>query len=64
MMYNDLYELIEYIHEKGLAIGMITDGLRLAKMDLDFTKWLTWLRISLSGVDFGLSMGYYDLNPD
>jgi len=63
-MYNDLQELVQYIFDKGIALGMITNGLKLSNMDTDFTRMLTWLRISLSGVDVGLGNQYFDIDPD
>jgi organic radical activating enzyme len=63
LMYDDLVHIIEHAEKRGLAIGLITNGVGLNEWDLDFTEKLTWMRISLSGLDFGLKQSYYDIDP-
>lgn len=61
-MYPDLEETIFYIKKKGLDVSMITNGLRLNRIGEKALKQLTWMRISLSGIDFKLDSIYYDLD--
>lgn len=63
LMYDDLEELISYIYSKGRAIGLITNGLLLSDLSVEAIKKLTWMRISLSGLDFGLEREYMKINP-
>ncbi|OLS21584.1 MAG: Cyclic pyranopterin monophosphate synthase [Candidatus Heimdallarchaeota archaeon LC_2] len=62
-VYPDLEELIFYIKEQELGIGMITNGLRLNKIDEDALKTLDWMRISLAGIEFDKDDSYFDLDP-
>lgn len=59
-----LADMIHYIHSKGLGVGLITNGLLLNEIDDKALRKLTWLRISLSGVDFGLEQKYLDLDTN
>ena len=61
LMYDYLIPLIDYIYEQDLAIGLITNGLLLNDLPNRTLDKLTWLRISLSGVDFGMKDDYLDL---
>lgn len=80
-------DVVDYLHGKGLEIGVITNGMPL----VDYTEWipgngggnipinrkswktvrpqtldkLTWLRISMSGLDHAEGVVYVpDINPD
>jgi hypothetical protein len=45
-------DVIDYLFEKGLQIGMITNGVRLTSLvKQECLDKLSWLRISLSGLD-------------
>lgn len=61
-MYPHLAELIEYTSAKGLDVGLITNGLLLNTFHGSTLKKLTWMRISLAGIDFDLDDTYRDLN--
>jgi MoaA/NifB/PqqE/SkfB family radical SAM enzyme len=51
-MYPQVNELIDYLHGKGLEVGMITNGLLVKKVLKPSTlDKLTWLRVSLSYLD-------------
>jgi MoaA/NifB/PqqE/SkfB family radical SAM enzyme len=72
LMHPDIEEIVEYAHDKiggekfvG-GVGLITNGIGLAKIKnlAEFTEKLTWMRISLSGLDFGAEKQYYKINPD
>jgi hypothetical protein len=43
-------------------VGLITNGLLLNKLPKDTLRKLKWLRISLSGVDYGLEENYFRLD--
>lgn len=57
----DINDVINEIHGRGLQIGMITNGMPLKKYECGRTCWksmrpetldkLTWVRISMSGLD-------------
>ena len=64
LMYPHLIEVIEHAKHRGLAIGLITNGIALNDYELSWTKDLTWMRISLSGIDFDAEDIYLDINSD
>jgi len=57
----DFNDLVDYLHGKGLEIGVITNGLKLKEYPCGRKSWLTvrpetldkltWVRISMSGLD-------------
>lgn len=71
---HDFNDLIEGIHERGLEIGLITNGMPLREVDGRMTwkgvyPWtldrLTWVRISMSGLDHAENEVYVpDLAPN
>jgi len=61
-MYPHLEELIFYIREAGLGLGMITNGLRLNRIAEDALKSLDWMRISLAGIEFSKDEQYMQLD--
>lgn len=63
-LYYGLEELITHIQEKNLGIGLITNGLLINDVQSQVLDKLTWLRISLSGVDFDLEEKYLQINTD
>ncbi len=60
--YYGLESLIDYIDKKKKGIGLITNGLLLNEISTNALNKLTWLRISLSGIDSGLEKQYYDID--
>ena len=50
-MYPSINELIHYVSDHGLGVGMITNGLRLKKVEDEALKKLDWMRISLAGLE-------------
>lgn len=64
LMYEMLPEVIEYAVSKNLAVGLITNGIAFNDWAPDFTAMLTWMRISLSGLDFNLESVYMNIDPD
>ena len=52
--YYGLESLIDYLDKKKKGIGLITNGLLLNELSTNTLNKLTWLRISLSGIDSGL----------
>lgn len=65
LMHPYIGEIIDYAHKKTRAVGLITNGLLLPKFNVRrLTSKLMWMRISLSGLDFGSPKGYYAINPE
>ena len=60
--YYGLESLIDYIDKKKKGVGLITNGLLLNELSVNALNKLTWLRISLSGIDSGLEKQYYDID--
>jgi MoaA/NifB/PqqE/SkfB family radical SAM enzyme len=44
----NINELLLYCHEKGLEVGLVTNGTLLNKLKYESAKAITWCRISLS----------------
>lgn len=63
-MHPRLEEIINYISDRKLSVGLITNGLLLNEVSESVLKRLTWLRISLSGVDFDLENEYLQLDRE
>ncbi len=63
IVYPHLEETIHYAKdEKGLDVGMITNGLLLDRVEENALKKLTWMRISLSGLEFNQDADYFSLD--
>jgi MoaA/NifB/PqqE/SkfB family radical SAM enzyme len=63
-VWEHLADTIHYAKdEKNIDVAMITNGLLLDKIEEDALKKLTWMRISLSGIEFGHQDNIY-LNLD
>ena len=62
-IHPDLEEIIYFAKQLKLDVGLITNGLHLNAIEDEALKLLTWLRISLSGVEFNLDHQYLDLDP-
>jgi MoaA/NifB/PqqE/SkfB family radical SAM enzyme len=63
-VYPHLAEIIHYAtEEKKIDVGMITNGLLLDKIEEEALKKLTWMRISLSGLEFNQDADYFALDP-
>lgn len=62
LLYDHLEDVIDYAVSEGLAVGLITNGIALPRVNLDTSK-LRWMRISLSGLDFGLIEKYLEIDP-
>jgi len=60
--YYGLELLIDHIYQKNKGVGLITNGILLNEVSENALNKLTWLRISLSGVDVGLEKKYYDID--
>jgi MoaA/NifB/PqqE/SkfB family radical SAM enzyme len=52
LLYSYINELIDYIHYWDMDVGLITNGIKLNKIKKDTMKKLTWIRISLNGLDY------------
>lgn len=72
---NDFNDLVAHIHDRGLQIGLITNGLKgMIEYPGGRKSWktvtpetldmLTWLRISLSAWDHGEEVEIPDVNPE
>ena len=68
-------ELVDFIHGKGMQIGLISNGLKnMVQYPCGRTSWrtvkpetldkLTWIRISLSAWDHGEEVEIPDINPE
>jgi organic radical activating enzyme len=62
--YKELAEVIMYAKELGLGVGMITNGLLLNRVPERALKELSWLRISLSGIEVDLGDKYFNIKTD
>lgn len=66
-MYPYLDGVVNHAKRLGYGVGLITNGLKLASMSkkelIRLTASLDWMRISLSGIDFGLSGRYFEIDP-
>lgn len=52
-MYPHINELLEFLHKEKLEIGMISNGVALAKkLKPRNLNYLTWLRISINSLDY------------
>ncbi len=58
-MYQDINRLIDYGHQKGLSMGMITNGLCLSNIEQEQLDKLDWLRVSLSYLDFAPGVQFH-----
>ena len=62
-VYPHLEEVIHYAKdEKNIDVGMITNGLLLDRIEKEALKKLTWMRISLSGLEFNQDADYLALD--
>lgn len=52
-LYPQINELIQYLTDRNITVGFITNGLALHKLTKETLNRLTWLRISLSFLDEG-----------
>ncbi len=53
-LYRDVNDLIQYCHQIGLKVGMITNGILLKeKVSAECLNVLTWVRISMNAIDYG-----------
>jgi organic radical activating enzyme len=48
LLYSKIKELIDFLHDKNIKIGLVTNGYLFENLDFDSIKKLTWCRISLS----------------
>ncbi|MBC8460842.1 MAG: radical SAM protein [Deltaproteobacteria bacterium] len=51
-MYEDIEDLICFIHGQELEIGFITNGIRLSEISQRCLDMLTWIRISMNCLDY------------
>jgi MoaA/NifB/PqqE/SkfB family radical SAM enzyme len=64
-VYPYLADTIHYAKdEKNIDVGMITNGLLLDRVEETALKKLTWLRISLSGLEFNQDSDYFNLDVE
>lgn len=64
-MYPHINELLQFLHESGLNIGMISNGVVLAKkVKPENLKLLTWLRISINALDYVKDIEIPELSPE
>lgn len=53
LMYPQINELIEYLYNEGLQIGLITNGILLSThLKSEILDKLTWVRISINSMDY------------
>jgi hypothetical protein len=72
---QDFNDLVAHIHDRGIQVGLITNGLKnMPTYECGRKSWktvrpetldkLTWIRISLSAWDHGEEVEVPDINPD
>ena len=64
LMYDQLPDIISHAVGRGLAVGLITNGIAFDEWVPTWTALLTWMRISLSGLDFDMKSVYMDIDPN
>lgn len=63
-VYPHINELLEFLHDEKLEIGMISNGVMLAKkIKLRNLNYLTWIRISVNSLDYVDDIQIPKLNP-
>ena len=50
-LYPEINELLDYLFQNNLKVGLITNGLELKRISQNFLNKLSWLRVSLSVLD-------------
>jgi MoaA/NifB/PqqE/SkfB family radical SAM enzyme len=53
LLYSKIKELIDFLYDKNIKIGLVTNGYLFDKLDFETIKKLTWCRISLSEISNG-----------
>lgn len=66
LLHPDIEEIVKHAHNRGLDVGLISNGIALEQIGSlrDFTSQLTWMRLSLNGIDFDMDSTYLDIAPD
>jgi MoaA/NifB/PqqE/SkfB family radical SAM enzyme len=59
LLYDDFEELVSFLHGKGILIGLVTNGMMLAKQKISIINKINWIRVSLS-VD-SMHSGIYEI---
>jgi MoaA/NifB/PqqE/SkfB family radical SAM enzyme len=63
-IYPQINELLEYLHNEKLQIGLITNGVALAeKINPQNLSYLSWIRISINTLDYLGDVKIPKLNP-
>jgi len=63
--YKQVEPLIDFLHDQGLQIGFITNGLALMKnVSRQHLDMLTWLRVSMNCLDYVDEVNLPDLGSD
>ncbi len=62
-LYGKINELIKYLYNSRLQIGMITNGIMLKKLYKDTITRLSWIRISVNTLDYMNKITIPQLHP-
>jgi len=65
IIYPEINELIEYLYQNGLEIGLITNGVLVKdKIKKDNIDKLTWVRVSINTLDYLEKIELPKFNPE
>lgn len=53
LLYKQFENLIEFLYNSNLEIGLITNGTLLSKYDNKLFEKMTWIRISINSLEYG-----------
>jgi MoaA/NifB/PqqE/SkfB family radical SAM enzyme len=60
-LYPEINELLQFLADNGLEIGLITNGTLFKRIDPEYLESLTWVRISANGLDQGVELDIPDI---
>jgi MoaA/NifB/PqqE/SkfB family radical SAM enzyme len=63
-IYPQFNELLEFLYDSGLSVGLITNGTKLNKLRHDLVKKLRWIRISANTLDYAPKVVIPELGED
>ena len=66
-LYKQFNELVTWLHEQNLSIGLITNGTKTHKIDKSVLKYFSWVRVSINifeGWQEKIKFPYEDLSDD
>ena len=63
-LYREFNELVIFCKQRGLLLGLITNGMRLKEISQDILSKFEWIRISMVGLDYQETIDLPDKFPD